>query len=299
MNVRDYEYIVKISEQQNISRAAASLYITQSALTRFLQRTEEELGLKLFIRKGHQFLPTDAGRQYIETGRIILHLDQDLTTRLMGQAARARQNIRFGSGMGRSDFLLDKVLPTFFKNHPDTKIALQLDTSRHLMMQLENQMLDLALVSNTEKRPAFHYIPVETSYMSVLVPQNSPLIKKSQEMDFYPFPVISLEQLKDQTFVLTNPQTHSGFHASEFLKRYLPEAKVSMEMSDTRSIMDAVERGFGISLMLSSPLGSRNLCYLSLRETKQIQSDINLVYRSDLSLSDSMQALIDQIRCSV
>ena len=49
MNVKDYRYIVEIAEQKSISKAAAVLYITQSALTRFLQRVEEELGAALFF----------------------------------------------------------------------------------------------------------------------------------------------------------------------------------------------------------------------------------------------------------
>ena len=36
MDIRDYEYIVAIAEQGSISRAAAQLFITQPALTKFL-----------------------------------------------------------------------------------------------------------------------------------------------------------------------------------------------------------------------------------------------------------------------
>lgn len=39
MDIRDYEYIVAIAEQGTITRAAGQLFITQSALTSFLQRT--------------------------------------------------------------------------------------------------------------------------------------------------------------------------------------------------------------------------------------------------------------------
>lgn len=48
MDIRDYEYIVTIAEQKSITRAAAQLFITQSALTKFLQRTERSLGWLCF-----------------------------------------------------------------------------------------------------------------------------------------------------------------------------------------------------------------------------------------------------------
>ena len=61
MDVRDYEYIVAIAEQGSITRAAAHLFITQSALTKFLQRTERELSpamsyLIQLLTKGGSFM---------------------------------------------------------------------------------------------------------------------------------------------------------------------------------------------------------------------------------------------------
>ena len=63
MDVRDYEYIVAIADQGSVTRAAEQLFITQPALTKFLQRIEKELGLALFVRKGKQFILTEAGHR--------------------------------------------------------------------------------------------------------------------------------------------------------------------------------------------------------------------------------------------
>ena len=73
MDIRDYEYIVAIAEKGGISKAADHLFITQSALTKFLQRTEQKLGMELFVRKGKQFLLTEAGQRYVEIGRAIMN----------------------------------------------------------------------------------------------------------------------------------------------------------------------------------------------------------------------------------
>lgn len=94
MDVRDYEYIVAIAEQGSITRAAAQLFITQSALTKFLQRTERELGIALFQRNGNQFLLTEAGRQYVETGRAIMYLDRQLSEKLSQELLVEKSRIR-------------------------------------------------------------------------------------------------------------------------------------------------------------------------------------------------------------
>lgn len=97
MDIRDYEYIVAIAEQGSISRAAAQLFITQPALTKFLQRTERELGIDLFLRKGNQFLLTEAGRKYVETGRAIMHLDRTLSQELSEELQNSSRQIAWDS----------------------------------------------------------------------------------------------------------------------------------------------------------------------------------------------------------
>ena len=52
MNVKDFEYLLEVATQGNISRAAEQLYISQSALTKFIQKKERELGGPLFRREG-------------------------------------------------------------------------------------------------------------------------------------------------------------------------------------------------------------------------------------------------------
>ena len=50
MDTRQMEYIIQISEERSITKAAEKLFITQSALNQQLQKLEKELGLPLFVR---------------------------------------------------------------------------------------------------------------------------------------------------------------------------------------------------------------------------------------------------------
>ena len=101
MDVRYYEYIVAIADQGSITRAAEQLFITQPALTKFLQRIEKELGLPLFVRKGKQFILTKAGQKYVEVGHEILRLDRKLTEQLKQDGITQKKRVRLGFSMGR------------------------------------------------------------------------------------------------------------------------------------------------------------------------------------------------------
>ena len=61
MNIKDYEYIVEIAACTSLTEAANRLCITQSALTKFLQRVEAEVGTPLFRRIGKRFVLTPVG----------------------------------------------------------------------------------------------------------------------------------------------------------------------------------------------------------------------------------------------
>ncbi len=292
MDVRDYEYIVAIAEQGSITRAAAQLFITQSALTKFLQRTEKELGISLFHRRGNQFLLTEAGQQYVETGRAIMHLDRQLSEKLSQELIVERSRIRLGFSMGRTTDILQNVVPAFFERYPDIQLFTRADTSRKQMMALQNDQLDLALVTNVERLPGFRYISSEKSWMALAVPEDSPLIAESREVDGYPFPVIEKQRLKGIPFVSLPTYTNSGNMVKELWKRYGIEPKVMLEVSDVRSLVDAVEDGLGAAMFMSVPTGGKKVCYLSVEGMEQLEQMTTLVHRSDKNLSRPMKYLI-------
>lgn len=69
MDLKQLEYIIKIAEENNITRAAEKLYITQSALNQQLLRLERELGTPLFYRSRTNWHPTEAGQVYVENAK--------------------------------------------------------------------------------------------------------------------------------------------------------------------------------------------------------------------------------------
>jgi DNA-binding transcriptional LysR family regulator len=293
MDIRDYEYIVAIAEHGSISRAAQQLFITQSALTRFLQRTETQTGVPLFHRKGNQFLLTEAGQQYVETGRIIMHLDRQLSDKLMQEQQLHKSRIRIGYGMGRTDDFIENIFPAFFEQYPDIQIKAKGDTSRKSMMALQNGEIDLAVITNVEKMPGYHYIPVEKSYLALAVRDDSELVEKSEIKAGYPFPVIEPELLRSQRLMTMPSSTNSGNLTKEILQKTGLNRNICMELSDVRSLMEAVVHGLGIAMMMSVPVIDKPICYLSLEKMELPEQMVELVYKSDKTLSPAMKYLIE------
>ena len=81
MDTKQIEYILKIAEENNITRAADKLFLTQSALNQQLLKLEKELGTPLFYRSRTNWRPTEAGEVYLRNAREILRLKRTPTIR--------------------------------------------------------------------------------------------------------------------------------------------------------------------------------------------------------------------------
>lgn len=61
MELRVLNYFLMAAREENITRAASLLHVTQPTLSRQLMQLEEELGVKLFERSSHSIILTDEG----------------------------------------------------------------------------------------------------------------------------------------------------------------------------------------------------------------------------------------------
>ncbi len=296
MDVRDYEYIVAIADQGNISRAAAALFITQPALTKFLQRTENHLGVPLFIRRGNQFLPTDAGRAYIEAGREILSIDEQLTAKMSQALAKHRQMIRIGYSMGRTDEILGKILPQFYDHYPEIRVKAVAQSTANNFAALAKGDLDMAMVVIQGCPTGFQNITLTKSQFSLVVREDDPLIKLAAPESGQTLPTVSLSDLKKARFVITDNSTNSGKFSQRLLTKYDLSDQVVLEVNDINSCLSAVEAGIGYGLMFSIPLGLRKLKYLSIREIDAIEQTTSLLYQADWKPTLPAQYLIRLIQ---
>lgn len=129
----------------------------------------------------------------------------------------------------------------------------------------------------------------------MVVPEHSELIKEAKEKEKFVFPVISVEKLADMPMVSMPLTTNSGNLARELFKSRQIEPNVILEVSDIRSLLDAVENDIGIAICMDVPLGTRKLRYLLLEEADPIEQVTNLVYRSDKALNEAMKYFIQLI----
>ena len=194
MNIKDYTYIVEIAQQRNLTAAANRLCITQSALTKFLQRIETELDTQLFYRRGKRLILTPIGQTYVEKGQEIIRLDQSLQDEIQKQKINGADTIRLGHGMGFAEFVLDCLLPEYYALPRTRSGSIHEDSSTSLLQAVEDGRLDLCLAYVREFRPALEYTPLCRTKLVLAVPTDSPLLLSGVPREGYAHPVVEGEQ---------------------------------------------------------------------------------------------------------
>lgn len=292
MNVKDYKYIVEIANQENISRAAALLYITQSALTKFLQRVEEELGAPLFFRQGNRMILTEIGQCYVEMGRKIIELDYEAEKEISRMVEEKNRYIRIGYSFGRADYITEAVLVPFLKKYSGIQVSVQIGSTSSRLKMVEDNKMDLAIVTSKDYHPNLIYHQVGKVPLVLAVPRDSHLLDIARQEDGLKYPAVELADWIEEPFVQLSTLTNSGQIVREFFKKEHVKPNVCLEINDVRSGMKAVESGIGNSIFWAVSKKGREVEYLSMKELNPPVQQMYVVYRSDFYISPAVSQLI-------
>ena len=137
-------YIIAIAEERNLTQAAKRLYISQPTLTLYLNRLENELGVKLFDRTKSPVTLTDAGAYYLEKMKKIYASEQALRSQIHF-IANPPQTLLVGIGQVRGHHWLPLFLPTFCSIHPDINVQIVQETEQRMYEDLQKQKLDVGI----------------------------------------------------------------------------------------------------------------------------------------------------------
>lgn len=296
MNVKDYRYIIEIAQQESISQASEVLCITQSALTKFLQRIEKELGIALFFRKNNRLYLTDAGRFYVEKGKEIVRLDYEMEEGMARLVEEREKCIRIGCSMGREEYVVREVLPEFYREYPEAFVRVNSGSTSLGLEQVEKNEIDLALVTSKDYRPGLNYCPVAESHLVLAVPKGSAPVHRAVKREGYPYPVIYLEQWADDPFVQLSAITASGKIARDFFKRQGILPQIRLEVNSVRSGIKAVEAGIGNTIIWTVPRRGTDITYLSLGELNPTPQRMYVAYRGNYQMPEIGRELIRLMR---
>jgi DNA-binding transcriptional LysR family regulator len=137
---------VAVAEHQHISKAAASLFLTQGAVTQQVRHFERAVGLQLLERDGRGVRLTDAGRTLAVACRAALRSVQVLEDSAESMKTLQAGSLHLGASPTCASYYLPVRLAGFTRLHPGIKLSMTVEPSAEINRQVIAGTLDCGLV---------------------------------------------------------------------------------------------------------------------------------------------------------
>jgi LysR family transcriptional activator of nhaA len=153
LNYHHLRYFWVIANEQNLTRAAERLHVSQSALSIQLRKLEDSLGQALFERENKRLILTEAGRIALDYASAIFRTGDELINLLQHRPSGAPEMLRVGAVATLSrNFQLELLRPLLGRD--GLQLVVHSGSFRELLAQLEAHTLDLVLANRPAQRDA-------------------------------------------------------------------------------------------------------------------------------------------------
>ena len=289
MDNRYLNYFMEIAKQKNLSKAASYLFLTQSSLSQFLAKEEEELGVKLFIRDKKGLKLTYAGELYKETCEKILDIQSQLYHSLADLEQSKTGVTKIGITPQWGGMVFAHIMPKFVEKYPLTSLKFYEDTAHPLIEAIAANEIDIALVAlDVDESLQYPNFKIHKEELLLAVPQN--FVENIPVAS-----MINLSELRNFSFIISKERTvirditNSMFRSAGFAP------KITCEINNHLASLEMVNQNLGITIIPK--------CYMQNYENVRYYSIaphwywiISVVMRRGYELSQSDQHIVSLLR---
>lgn len=282
MELRVLNYFLAIAREENFTKAAQQLHITQPTLSRQIAQLEEELGVDLFVRSNHNIILTEDGMILKRRAQEILSLADKTKRDFLHKDENLEGVISIGSGEFLSTRCLTDCIAQFRRKHPLVRYEFYSGNAGNIRDQIERGLLDIGLMSEPIDIRKYEFIsmPIKEEW-GAFVREDSPLIDK----DF-----IAPQDLVDIPLILPLgdfAESHIGKWFGEYISQIDVIAKGNLLYNEAMMAQSNIGAVIGIRLKSNYD----RLRFIPLNPSLKI--DTALAWKKEQIFSAATTAFID------
>lgn len=285
MELRVLRYFLVVAREENITRAAALLHVTQPTLSRQLMQLEQELGVQLFRRSQHRVILTDEGMLLRRRAQELVDLADKTEREFLQNEEELSGEISVGSGELQAMSYLADILAAFQKRHPHVQFQIYSGNSDNIKERLERGILDFGLLLE----------PVDISkYSFVRFPVKEQWGALVREEDLYAEKdSVSPEDLVGKSLILTRREL-----VQQAFNRWLGPAAERVQISASGNLPYNMtllaKRNIGVFITLKLDCDYKGLRFLPL--FPRMESDTVFVWKKGEAFSPTASAFISFVQ---
>ena len=240
MDIRELEIFLTTAELLHFGRASQTCNLSPSALTRTIQRLEEQLGQTLFVRDNRTVQLSPAGEQFCIYARQAVLDFQKFQGSLIG-SQKFVGSLSLYASITAVYSLLPALLEMYRKAYPDVQLELRTGDAEKAVLQIESGEIDIAVAALPDRRSVgVEFLPIMTT----------PLIFIAGKQLNTSISQIENGQLDLAQVPLVLPQAGlSRRRLDKWLKKNRIVPKISSEVSGNEAIIPMVHLGGGVGIV--------------------------------------------------
>ena len=194
MEFDQLRYFLRVAQCGSFTRAAQELGVSQPALSRSIQRLEEQLGQPVFERHTRHVTLTEAGSLLQSRAQQVFTILEDTKAEITDDGQSGR--VRVGAIPTIAPYFLPKLLQEFAAKYPKASLIVQENTTDQLLKSCTQGEIDLAILAAPV--PA-KYLEVEELFeeeLLLVLPPDHKLVgqEKIKLADIEPYPFVLLDE---------------------------------------------------------------------------------------------------------
>ena len=273
MDIRTMQYYLAVVREGTISGAAESLHVAQPSLSRQMKELEEDLGVSLFERGNRRITLTEEGMILRRRAEEMLRLMQLTEAELTQAKDRITGEVNIGAGESHAFHFLSSVAAQIAQEHPEVRFHVVSGDTRDLMEQLNNGLLDFALIFSEVDRSQYHSLTLpQEDRFGVLMRRDSELAERN---------VITLADLEDKPLIISRA-------SGEMIHNLIYNASLLVE--------DGLGYALGFDKLINVD-GDSSLCFRPLSPAVAVTG--TLIWKRYQVLSPAVRLFAETLRSNI
>ncbi|MBP1744439.1 MAG: hypothetical protein H6Q58_1417 [Firmicutes bacterium] len=246
MEIRNLRYFCLTAELEHVTKAANQLGVSQPFLTKIIGQIEEEVGVKLFDDKGRSIKLNAYGKKYYTHAKKVIMEIENLQQSMEEMLDREDSTITV---MSNTSVYFAEMVHEFQKANPKTLLKLSLTPREEIALALKTGKVDFALCYPALDEDMELCIKTENvfrEYGCLITPPGHPLLEKG---------VCTVRDITKEPLILSPRGAVMREKMEELYKKFgYSLDNIVIETSDVHSIISAVKKGVGCSIMAKTIL---------------------------------------------
>jgi len=289
MDLRTLRAFVEVVRQGGFTQAAKTVFATQSTVSKAVKQLEDEIGMPLLNRVGHEVTLTTAGDVVFQRALKMLAERDDLLGELDELRDLKRGTLRLGLPPVSSGRVFAPYFAAYRRRHPLIEIRLTEHGAERLQQLLLSGEIEMAAALLPIDDEAFERQDVRQDQLVVAVGGDSPLAQKAK---------VKLAELRDQPFILFN----EGFALSKIVLDQCRglgfEPEVVARSGQLDFIIELVGAGVGVAFLPSVAVGAwphPSVVYVPV-DDPPVDYHTTMIWRAGGFLSHAARAWLEVMR---